>query len=207
MDRRFILNRKCFAALKAIGPGAEDKWKYIHVSPKAVTATDTVALIRVTLPDNKVPRPETSVIFPLSQVKGLAPKGDENVTMPEGLEAKTTAKFKVPNHDVSIPEPSKQAASITVNAERLIGLLKAAMEVTEHSRNLVRLRFYGDSIRIDAHRDNGGQEFMALLMGTNYNGNCIPGDPPKGTESQPASEEADEKTLKLPVHEGRKFRD
>ena len=146
-------------------------------------------------------------IFPLDQAKSLAPKGDESVSMPEGIEAKTTAKYKVPNHDVSITEPSKQAASITVNAERLVSILKAAMEVTEHSRNLVRIRLYGDQIRVDAHRDNGGQEFMGLLMGTSYNGNCIPGDPPKGTTAQPASEAADEKTLKLPVNEGRKFRD
>lgn len=203
-DRRYILNRKCFSALKAIGPGAENRWKYMHVSPKGVTCTDTVSLIRVTLPESEL-NPTGPVIFDLDAVKKLQPKGDEKVSMPEGMEAKTSGKYTVPNFDVGIPDPKNQTATVTVNAERLIQLLKAAMDVTEHSRNLVRLRFYKDSIRIDAHRDNGGQEFLAILMGTNYNGNCIPGDPPKGSE--PVSEVADEKTLKLPVNEGRKFRD
>lgn len=208
-DRRYILNRKCFAALKAIGPGAENHWKYVHVSPKGVTCTDTVSLVRVTLPDQKLFQhgPTDPVIFDLDAAKKLVPKGDEPVTMPEGMEAKTSGKYTVPNFDFGIPDPSNQTATVTVNAERLVQLLKAAMDVTEHSRNLVRLRFYKDSIRIDAHRDTGGQEFLAILMGTNYNGNCIPGDAPKGSEAAPASEVADEKTLKLPINEGRRFRD
>jgi len=202
-NRRYILNRKCFAALRAIGPGAEDKWKYMHVGPKGCTCTDTVSLIRVTLPPTNA-SPDEAEVFPLDQAKKLAPKGDEATEMPAGLEAKSSGKYTVPNFDVSIPEPNKQTATLTVNAERLVSLLKAAMDVTDHSRNLVRLRFYNDSIRIDAHRDNGGQEFMAILMGTNYNGVCIPGDPEK--DAQPVSEVADEKTLRLPVHSGRKFR-
>ncbi len=210
-DRRYILNRKCFAALKAIGPGAENRWKYVHVSPKGVLCTDTVSLIRVTLPTNVFPKNTSEatepVIFELDSAKKLQPKGEETVDMPEGMEAKTTGKYTVPNFDVGIPDPSNQTATVTVNAERLVQLLKAAMDVTEHSRNLVRLRFYKDLIRIDAHRDKGGQEFLAILMGTTYAGDCIPGDAPKGTVAKPASESVDEKTLKLPVHSGRKFRD
>jgi hypothetical protein len=205
-DRRYILNRKCFAALRAIGPGTESRWKYIHVSPKGVTVTDTVSLIRITLPESKL-NPTDPVIFDLETAKKLTPKNDQVISMPEGMEAKTSGKYTVPNFDVGIPEPKNQTATVTVNAERLIQLLKAAIEVTEHSRNLVRLRFYKDSIRIDAHRDKGGQEFLGILMGTTYNGDCIPGDPPKGSEAEPVSEVADEKTLKLPVNEGRKFRD
>ena len=205
-NRRYVLNRKCFAALKAIGSGAENRWKYVHVSPKGVLCTDTVSLIRVTLPDSNL-TPTNPVIFDLDTAKKLMPKNDDGVSMPEGMEAKTTGKYTVPNFDVGIPDPSNQTATVTVNAERLVQLLKAAMDVTEHSRNLVRLRFYKDSIRVDAHRDKGGQEFLGILMGTTYAGDCIPGDAPKGTVAKPASESVDEKTLKLPVHSGRKFRD
>ena len=206
-DRRYILNRKCFAALKAIGPGAENRWKYVHVSPKGVLCTDTVSLIRVTLPKGQNTTLFEPAIYDLDTAKKLVPKGDEAAVMPEGMEAKTTGKYTVPNFDVGIPDPKNQTATVTVNAERLVQILKAAMDVTEHSRNLVRLRFYKDSIRVDAHRDAGGQEFMGILMGMNYAGNCIPGDAPVGSRAAPASEVADEKTLKLPVNEGRKFRD
>lgn len=205
-DRRYVLNRKCFAALRAIGAGAADKWKYMHVGPKGVTCTDTVSLVRVTLPNTSANIPSEATVFPFEQAKKLAPVKDSIVVMPDGLEAKTTGKYTVPNFEVTIPDPKNQTATLTVNAERLISLLKAAIEVTEHPRSLVRLRFYKDSIRIDAHRGSDGQEFMGILMGTNYNGNCIPGDLPKGEATQ-VSEVADEKTLKLPVHEGRKFRD
>ena len=211
-DRRYVLNRKCFAALKAIGPGAENRWKYVHIGPKGVTCTDTVSLIRVTLPNlersgQSWAQAIDPVIYDLDTVKKLRPKGDENVTMPEGMEAKTTGKYTVPNFDIGIPDPKNQTATITVNAERLVSLLKAAIEVTEHSRSLVRLRFFKDSIRIDAHRDTGGQEFLGFIMGTTYQGDSIPGDAPKGTKPDSASETCSEKTLKLPVSAGRKFRD
>jgi len=212
-NRRWILNRKCFAALRAIGDGTDKRWNYIHVGPKGVTCTDTVSLIRVTLPDqqqgvNTVAEP---AIFDFETAKKMSvgTKADGTVTMPEGLPAKTTGQFTVPNHDVTIPKPEDQTATITVDAKRLIELLKAAMEVTEHNKNLVRLRFYKDFIRIDAHRDVGGQEFLGLLMWTNYNGNCIPGDTKNvitGT-NKPTPETANEGHFKLPVYEGRKFRE
>jgi hypothetical protein len=150
-------------------------------------------------------------IFDYEQAQKLAKDmgRKDNVTMPEGLPAKTTGQYTVPNHDVTIPKPEDQTATITVDAARLIELLKAAMEVTEHNKNLVRLRFYKDFIRIDAHRDVGGQEFMGLLMWTNYNGNCIPGDSKKvltGTNT-PTPETANDGHFKLPVYEGRKFRE
>lgn len=69
-DRRWILNRKCFAALRAIGDGTDKRWNYIHVGPKGVTCTDTVSLIRISTPvpgDSKkvitgtnTPTPETA---------------------------------------------------------------------------------------------------------------------------------------------------
>jgi hypothetical protein len=205
-EKHWILNRKCFAALRAIGPSAKSCWRYIHCGPKGVTATDMVALIRVTLPAEQLggnPEPE---IFEYDQAMKLIPKGDKVVTMPEGLPAKTTGKYTVPNHDTTIPDPKDQAFTITVNAARLIDILKAAIEVSDHSQSLVRLRFYEDYIRIDAHRDAGGQEFMALVMGTDYAGNGIPGDAPVGSVTKPASEKCEEKNLVLPIYEGRVFR-
>jgi len=208
--RRWVLNRKAFAAMRAICADAPDRYKYIHVGPKGITATDTTAIIRVSLPQvvGELPEPR---IFPLEQVKKMMPKGDESVIMPEGLEAKTTGDYTVPNFDVGIPDPQDQICTITINAERLIDILKGAVEVTDHSRSLVRLRLYKDNfVRIDAHRDNGGQEFLGMVMGTNYDGHGIPGDAPAGTVPPPLTKETEkceEGKLRLPVFEGRRFRD
>ena len=156
-DRRWLLNKKTFSVLRALGPGTEERWKYIYVGPKGVTATDTIALIRVSLPNTMVALPAAN-IFDAATFKKLMPtEQDAIVTMPEGLEAKTSGLYTVPNHDATIPKPEDQTATIAVNARRLIDVLKAALEVTEHARGLVRLRFYKDTLRIDAHRDNGGQ--------------------------------------------------
>ena len=212
-DRRWILNKKCFAALRAIGDATDRKWRYAHIGPKGVTCTDTVSLIRVSLPTEHGVNtdPNTPTIFEYEVVKKLANGqfGKGQIEMPEGLPAKTTGLFTVPNHDATVPRPEDQTATITVDAGRLIEILKGAMEVTDHNNNLIRLRFYQDFIRVDAHRDIGGQEFLGLLMGTKYNGNCIPGDPKHvvtGTY-KPTPETATEGHFKLPVFEGRKFRE
>jgi len=213
-DRRWVLNRKCFAALRAIGDGVDRRWNYIHVGPKGVTATDTVSLIRVTLPkENGINQDGVGepAIFDYDMMKNLSKSGfgQGQIEMPEGLPAKTTGQFTVPNHDITIPKPEDQTATITVDAKRLIELLKAAMEVTEHNKHLVRLRFYKNFIRIDAHRDVGGQEFMGLLMCTNYIGAGIPGDRPVGAEISLSgvSESSEDGHFKLPVYEGRRFRE
>lgn len=210
MAGRWVLNRKAFAAMRAIRADAPDRYKYIHVGPKGITATDTTAIVRVSLPqvvgDLLEPR-----IFPLEQAKKLMPKGDESVIMPEGLEAKTTGDYTVPNFDVGIPDPQDQLCTITINAKRLIDILKGAAEVTDHSQSLVRLRLYKDNfIRVDAHRDEGGQEFLGMVMGMTYDGHGIPGDAPAGTPSPKMTaetEKCEEGKLKLPVFEGRVFRD
>jgi hypothetical protein len=210
-DRRWILNKKAFAALRAIGGGTEKRWKYIHVGPKGVTATDTVSLIRVSLPSQTTLSTDTPVIFEYDEALTISKrlKANQTTEMPAGLPAKTTGAYTVPNHDMTIPVPEDQTATITVDAARLIELLKAAMEVTEHNKNLVRLRFYKEFIRIDSHRDIGGQEFLGLLMWTNYNGNNIPGDmKPGATMNQTgALESTEDGHFKMPVFEGRKFRE
>src|ERR1039458_4783851 len=120
-DRRWILNRKCFAALRAMGNAADRRWKYIHVGPKGVTCTDTVSLIRVSLPKgNGINQVGASVpvIFDYETMKKLAASGFGNgqIEMPEGLLAKTTGQYTVPNYDVTIPKPEDQTATITVDA-------------------------------------------------------------------------------------------
>jgi hypothetical protein len=214
MASRWVLNRKAFAAMRAIRADAPDRYKYIHVGPKGITATDTTAIVRVSLPatcvsPNVADLPEPR-IFPLEHAKKLMPRGDDSVIMPEGLEAETTGDYTVPNFDVGIPDPQDQMCTITINANRLIDILKGAVEVTDHSRALVRLRLYRDNfIRVDSHRDNGGQEFMGMVMGTTYDGHGIPGDAPAGTTPRVTAEteKCEEGKLKLPVFEGRKFRD
>lgn len=184
---------------------------YVYVGLKGVTATDTVSLIRVTLPSQEFNKFETlpePAIFEYGAIKKLAATlgRKEVIEMPEGLPAKTTGTFVVPNYEMTIPKPDDQTASIVVDANRLVELLKAAIEVTEHNKNLVSLRFYKDFIRIDAHRDIGGQEFLGLMMGTNYSGDGIPGDAKNPTHKS-APETVDDGHFKLPVFEGRKFRE
>lgn len=212
-SRRYVLNRKCFAAARALGRGkdADPKWQFLFVSPKGVIATDKTAVIRVSLPVQ--PQDETPLspqVFTREMFEPVAPKtADELVTMPEGLEAKSTGTLSIPNFNSAIPEPSAQVASITVTAKHLIEVLKAACEVTEHSRYLVTLRICGDgnksqTLRVDAHRDEDGQEFCAAVMGTFYTGSNIPGEPQAGDKN--VVEHVEERKLNLPLTEGRKFR-
>lgn len=213
-ERRYKLNRKCFAATRALGKGkdADPKWDYMYVSGKGCICTDRVSIIRVTLPEQD-DMPTTPCVFTGSVLAENKPKtGDELVTMPEGKEAKCDGTLAVPDFKQAIPETTTQIASITVTAKHLIEVLKAACEVTDHARYLVRLRICGDGnkntqLRVDAHRDDGGQEFTAAIMGTVYTGTNIPGDPQNGNQNQGAKNEAfDEKKLTLPLTEGRKFR-
>jgi hypothetical protein len=207
-DRRYVLNKKAFAATRVMGK--DSKWAYIHVSPKGVICTDARALIRITLPCTpKSEMPTSARVFTKAMIENLRPKtADDLVTLPEGLEAKSNGCFTVPDFTVGIPDANKQHASIAIDAKMLINLLKAACEVSDHSRNLVRLRLCGTKppvLRIDAHRDEGGQEFTGVLMGITYNGACIPGDAIEDSH-QHKSEDVDQKKLTLPLLEGRKFR-
>lgn len=213
------LNRKCFSVLRALGKGTGDRWGYIHVGPKGCTATDTVTLIRVSLPDHDnnttlhATEPVSPMIYGLETAKKLKKSLKDDMMlldMPVGEEPKT-GTYIVPNYDVAIPNPPDQTESITINAQRLIDILQGAIDVSDHAYNVVRLRFFKekDCIRIDAYRDNGGQTYMAMLSGTEYDGNCIPGDPPKmNTDGsyKAVSEKTTEAPLKLPTFEGRKFR-
>lgn len=198
-----MLNRKCLAALAAAGEG---KWDYAHVSTKGVTCTDTSALIRVSLPKTLVSPPSEARVFPVEELRDFEETLPDDCidTIGEGLEPKTGPRFSVPALDQGILDTKKEKASVAVDAKRLIDVLKAACVVTDHERSLIRLRIVGNAIRIDAHRAENEQEFVGILMGINYNGACIPGDP---TETgQNITETVDQTRLALPATEGRKFR-
>jgi hypothetical protein len=207
-ERRYVLNRKCWAVLNVIGDG---KFEYVYVSPKGILCTNTTSIIRVSLPTRPSPesitknQPTEPKIFTKEMLDKLRPEtNDKLVELPEGLEAKTSGRFTVPNFEQGIVDSNKQTANITVNAKSLIKLLQAACEVTDHSRSLIKLRFCGNSLRIDAHRMENDQEFTGVLMGISYNGSCIPGEPDGKT--QVTNEYYEEKRLPMPVTEGRKFR-
>jgi hypothetical protein len=184
----------------------KDKWEYLYCSPKGVICTDTTSLIRVTLPKSPhfESNPTEPVVFSRKDVEEKQKIKDDIILAPLGEEAKS-GKYSVPNLEAGIIGPDKQTASITINARSLINLLEAACEVTEHSRSLVKLRFCGSSLRIDSHRLEGEQEFTGILMGIQYSGDKIPGEPTGKTINQP-TETIDERKLSLPETSGRKFR-
>ncbi len=210
----WILNKKCFAALRAICAKTTARWKYMHVSKAGVVATDMVSMIRVSLPtmtrvslpiNDTLPEP---MVYDYETALSLIPKGDSEVIMPK---VGPNPAFSVPKFEYAVPQPKNQIASCTVDAQRLIDILKGAMDVTDHARNMVRLRFYKDFLRVDAHKDMDGQEFMGLMSCIKYNGNSIPGDPPAGVtvdgQFKPNPETAEQGSMVLPMFEGRKFRD
>ena len=201
------LNRKSLSLRRILKSVKDPKFEYFHVGPEGTTVTNNHVLGRVSLPAGETVA--TPVIYPIDTIETIQPSGDDLVEMPEGLPAKTTGRHIVPQFNQAIPKPEEQSATFTCNAKILIDLLKVATEVTEHSHNLVRLRICrnGKTLRIDSHRNEGEQEFCAILMGINYNGRNIPGDTEKMAATQTENEDVASPTLNLPLTEGRKFRD
>lgn len=208
-ELKYVINKKALAALRAMSKTVS-KWQYAHVSPKGVTCTDAHVYIRVSLPPQAKHVPTGAQIFTKDMLEEIRPVKDEVITMPVGLEAKTTASIYVPNLDCVLPDPSKEISHITLEAKPLIELLRAACEVTDHSKFLVRLRICksgkNELLRIDAHHDEDGQEFVGVIMATDYNGKNISGDRPEHIPAHP-TEVIGETSLNLPATEGRKFRD
>ncbi len=205
----FVLNGKAFAAARIMPKESSNKYGYMYVSPKGVVCTDGCRLIRITLPTTMNQIPANPAIFPAEQVLELRPKSPlETVHMPEGLPAKSNGQYSVPVYDNAIPAPEQMGQSIICDAKMLVDLLKAACDVTDHSRNLVRLSLAknGGLIRIDAYREEGAQEFTAMLMSVRYEGNSLPGNPDKNAPQQTV-EVVDPGKISLPLNEGRKFRE
>jgi hypothetical protein len=213
-ERRYQINKKCLAATRAWGTASDHdtKWDYAQVSSDGIIVTNCVKFIKIDLPP-QANAPTSPRIFPKNVIEKLRKEADEDeiITLPEGVEAKSNGTYSVPNFQHAIPSPEKEVAHITVTAKDLIELLKSACDVTDHTRYLVRLRIMqvgkNPQLRIDAHKDDDGQAFVANLMGTHYTGINIPGD--KSTDVYPVeqqSEVIDETKLELPLTEGRKFR-
>ena len=212
-ERRYQINRKALAATRAWGTGDHDvKWDYMYVGPDGCIVTNCTKFIKVDLPRQEN-APTAPRIFPRAVIEKVRKElsGDDSVTLPEGLEAKSNGTYSVPKFDHAVPSPEKEVANITVTAKDLIDLLKAAAEVTDHTRYLVRLRIMqvgkNPQLRIDAHRDDDGQAFVGNLMGTHYSGINIPGDKPENIPPlDQQTEKIDEAKLDLPLDSGRKFR-
>jgi hypothetical protein len=72
MERRYVLNKRCFAVLRALRESTDRRWKYIHVGPEGVTATDSQSLMRVSLPTRLLPSLQPSAaIFDYETAKGI----------------------------------------------------------------------------------------------------------------------------------------
>lgn len=215
-SRRYTLNRKCFAATRALHRGVPaPHWDVMHVTPQGVFCTDTRTIIRVTLPE-QVEAPTQPQVFDRPMFESFFPSsGQFPVVLPPSA-AKHGAM--TPNFSQAIPGPEKQIASVTLNAASLIDALKACCDVSEHKKHMVRLRICSTNqtgvtqLRIDAHRGKGEQEITVATIGMTYDGIGIPGDAPKGAESnfggpQSVNEAVIEPKLLLPMVAGRKFRD
>lgn len=226
-ERRYKLNRKCFEATRALSsePQHDEKWDYIYVGNGYVCCTNTTKFVRITLPTPgntgsglkgtvfHDPQPTVPVIFPRAVFDEMRKRchGDNVVEMPEGLPAVSNGKYSVPNFEYAVPKPESEENSICVTAKDLIDILQAAAATTDHSRYLIKFRQCKigpkSVVVINGHRDDGGQEFTGVLMGTKYEGINIPGDRPENVPPpEKQSEKFDEEKIELPMETGRKFR-
>ena len=197
------------ARLMPRGKDGDARLKYLHAGPKGVTAISPEVIARVSMPKGQAD--VTSTIWPQESVeKFLATSPtdlNDLVEVPEGLPAVTSPDFLVPQIDKVIPEPEMQDAFVTVNAELLIKVLKAACDVTTDADKTVRLRVHQEEnvLRVDAYCQPGEQEFVAVLTGVEYTGNNIPGDRPSDAPAKPEVKPI-QQGLGLKSSTGRRFR-
>lgn len=206
----YKLNRKNFAATRIMPSDPSNKYAYLHVSNKGTVCLDGFRMVRVSLPDQEGGAPSNAAIFTPDIVEQKrTDESGKDVTMPDGLPAKSTGTHSVPIFDNAMPDPSQMGQSIILDGRALIELLKVACDVTDHARNLVRLSIQksGGILRIDTHRVEGDQEFCGIQVAVQYKGNNIPGLPQAGEEKTLGGESIDAKNLSLPLFEGRKFRE
>lgn len=217
----FKLNGKNFSVVRLMGRGKnfEDRLKYLHASTKGTTVVTPTLVARVSLPGDKSTtqeiiggQPSTPCIWPQKQVDELTkptPESGDYVEMPDGLPAVTGPDYLIPNLDKLIPEAGEQNASITINGETLLKVLKVACEVTNDADKTVRLRICPEKglLRVDTYRQPGEQEFVASIVEIEYYGANIPGDKTKDTP-EPAKVEVkpSQATHTLKASTGRRFR-
>lgn len=219
MKSKYRINKKCLAVARIMPRGKVDdqsqRLKYLHIGPKGVTALQPDAMCRVSLPAGNT---ETlPVILPEDRVDDLRKRTDAfagpiskyepEVEVDGVLPAATSPDHLVPKVDDYIPDPSKQAASITVNGQLLLKMLKVVTEVSEDSNRTLRLRVCPEDgvLRIDTYRQPGEQEFVGVIREMEYNGDFIPGDRPSNAPKV-VEEKPKVQSFVLKVEEGRKFR-
>jgi hypothetical protein len=202
----FVLNEKCLAVKSFMprGRGANNRLKYLAVSKQGVTAFHPQGIMRVSLPPDS-PAPKRSMLIP----QRVADKIDRSCTVraEETVPAHTTPDYLVPEINSIIPDPDDQTATITVNGELLLKMLKAAVEVSEDPEKTIRIRHFPNEakIRIDTYREPGQQEFIGVLCELEYYGDLIPGDKNEGISMQKAGRPTPT-SLTLRTDTGRKFR-
>jgi hypothetical protein len=138
----------------------------------------------------------------------VADKIDRSCTVraEETVPAHTTPDYLVPEINSIIPDPDDQTATITVNGELLLKMLKAAVEVSEDPEKTIRIRHFPNEakIRIDTYREPGQQEFIGVLCELEYYGDLIPGD--RTGSIKPFAARPKAKGLLMRTDTGRKFR-
>lgn len=208
----YRINRKNLAVARLMprGKTGEPRLKYLHASPKGVTAIAPSVIARVSLPAGH-PAGVGATIWPQDRVDELLAihhmDPSQSHEVEEGLDAVTGPDYLVPQIDREIPEPDEQDAFFTVNAEMLIKVLKAACEVTTDADKTVRLRITQSKnrMRVDTYCQPGEQEFVAVLSGIEYTGANIPGDRPSDAPPKPEVKPI-QKGLGLKATTGRRFR-
>ena len=207
---RFTINGKNLAVgrLMPRGKDADSRLKHVVVNKDGMTAFHPQGIVRVSLPVG-IAQPGIPVLIPQSEVDKWRLKGDERMDIPEEVTEPgvTSPDYLVPNAKSIIPDPNQQYATMTVNAELLLKMLKVAVEVCEDGEKTIKLRLYPaeGKLRIDAYRQPGQQEFVGVLCELDYSGDYVPGDKgsdtPKVAEKKPAP-----KGIALRTDSGRKFR-
>lgn len=207
---KFTINSKNLAVgrLMPRGKDADSRLKHLLVSKDGVTAFHPQGMMRVSMPAG-VAQPAVPVLIPQSAVDDIDVKSGTQYDVPEDttVPGVTGPDYLVPNVRQIIPEPNQQAATITVNGELLLKMLKAACEVCEDSEKAMRLRYYPNEskLRIDTYRQPGQQEFVGVLCELEYSGDYIPGDKNSDTPKVEAKPKPS-KGLSLRTDTGRKFR-
>jgi hypothetical protein len=204
----FVLNEKCLEVKTFMprGKRANPRLKYLAVSKQGVTAFHPQGIMRVSLPPDS-PAPKGSRLIPQKVVDKIG--GDCKVSIEETVPAHTTPDFLVPEINSIIPDPDEQTATITVNGELLLRLIKAAVAVSEDPEKTIRIRHFPNEakIRIDIYREPGKQEFVGVLCELEYYGDMIPGDRNEVVDALKKSGDKPKPTsLTLRTNAGRKFR-
>lgn len=205
---KFTINKKNLAVGRFMprGKDGDPRLKHVLINKDGVTAFHPQGIMRVSLPAG-VAQPAVPVLLPQAEFDKLDVRENYDVPEETTVPGVTGPDYLVPNAKQIIPEPNMQYATVTLNGELLLKMLKAACEVTEDAEKTLRLRFYPNEakLRIDTYRQPGQQEFVGVLCELEYAGDYIPGDKSSDAPKVEAKPKAT-KGLALRTDTGRKFR-